>query len=85
MIHWYIAPFPIQRPRNYSVCFVGTKILVATIFFMKTRTKEQKSTSNDINFCNLREIYPINMVKTYWILLQKQSQMLQKRLPKSTF
>ena len=52
---------------------------------MKNRTKEQKSTSNDIDFCNLREIYPINMVKTYWILLQKQSQMFQKLLPKSSF
>ena len=41
------------------------------------KNQEQENTSNDMDFCNSREIYPTNMGKNYWILLQKQDQILQ--------
>ena len=36
--------------------------------------------SKDIDFCHFREIYSTNMEKHYYILLQKQAQMLKKKL-----
>ena len=32
----------------------------------------KRNMSNDMDFCHSRDIYPINMRKNYWILLQKQ-------------
>ena len=31
----------------------------------------KKNVSNDTNFCHLQDIYPLNMRKIYWILLEK--------------
>ena len=46
------------------------------------KNKEEEKMSKDIDFCHSREIYPENICKLYWILLQKQEYMLQKLLPK---
>ena len=50
-----------------------------TRYFIEPRTKKYK---NNIDFSHSQEIYPKNMKKYYWILLQKQDQMLQKMLSK---
>ena len=39
---------------------------------------EQENMSRDMDICHLQDIYPKNMRKNVWILLQNQEYMLQK-------
>ena len=78
-IEYIINTLPSSPPVNIYI----NRINIRLVFKMKDGHKlemrggciepEKDNMSKKLNFCHWQEIYPTNMGKNYWILLQKNA------------